>query len=56
MLKEEIIDLMSNNDRLDKYISDSKKELQNILKQIQMKSDELLEKQEQMKAREEKIG
>lgn len=27
MLREEIIDLMSNNDRLDKYIADGRKEL-----------------------------
>ncbi len=52
MLKEEIVDLMSNNDRLDKYISDAKKELQSILKEIQLKSESLLEKQEQMKLRE----
>ena len=52
MLKEEIVDLMSNNDRLDKYISDSKKELQSVLKEIQLKSESLLEKQEQMKLRE----
>lgn len=39
MLREEIVDLMSNNDRLDKYISDGKKELQTILKEVQIKSE-----------------
>lgn len=47
---------MSKNDRIDKYIADSKKQLQNILKEIKDKSDQLVEKQEQMKMREEKIG
>lgn len=42
---------MSKNDRLDKYLNDSRKQLNEILNQIQDKSNMLIEKQEQMKTR-----
>lgn len=56
MFKEEIIDLMSQNDRLEKFVSDGRGELKKILGEIKEKNDELREKQEFMKSKEERIG
>ena len=56
MYKEEIIDLMSQNDRLEKFVIDGRAELKRIVGEINEKNDELREKQEQMKTKEERIG
>lgn len=56
MLRDETVDLMTNNDRLNKFITDLKRELKMVNDEIRDKQNELKEKQENMKTREERIG